>query len=163
MLSSFRFISSFCILAARLSIGFWVGGAILFVITSVAEQRHPQFDSVIRDQLATIRFPLYYVYAWCCLGTTLGATAIGAMLSGGRLRKRMLIVFGLTLLSAIIAIADYTLVYGPLQELITPPGQARNQQFIMLHDRSRIINEVHLSIALIAAIITCLPDRSLND
>jgi hypothetical protein len=57
-------------MATRLAISFWVGGAILFVITSVAEQRYPPFDSLIRDQLATIRFPLYYIFGWGCLGTT---------------------------------------------------------------------------------------------
>ncbi len=163
MLNPSRFFSSFSILTARLSIGFWVGGAMLFVITSVAEQRHPQFDSVIRDQLATIRFPLYYIFGWCCLGTTLLATAAGSILNSGRMRSRLLMVLGLTLLSTTIAIADYRLIYAPLQDLITPPGQARNQQFLTLHDRSRIINEVHLAIAMVAAIIVCLPDRSLND
>jgi hypothetical protein len=69
-----KFVSRLCVLATRLAISFWVGGAILFVITSVAEQRNPQFDSLIRDQLATIRFPLYYIFGWGCLGTTLVAS-----------------------------------------------------------------------------------------
>jgi hypothetical protein len=64
------------------------------------------------------------------------------------------------LLSTAIAIADYKWVYQPLQVLITPPGQARTQQFVTLHDQSRVINEVHLTIALIAAIVICLPEKS---
>ncbi len=44
------------------------GAAILFVITSVAEQTAPDFDSMIRDRLATIRFPYYYVYGFASLG-----------------------------------------------------------------------------------------------
>ena len=147
-------------MATRLAISFWVGGAILFVITSVAEQRHPQFDSLIRDQLATIRFPLYYIFGWVCLGTTLIASVIAAMLNKDCLRKRLIACFCLTLLSTAIAIADYKWVYQPLQVLITPPGQARTQQFVTLHDQSRVINEVHLTIALIAAIVICLPEKS---
>lgn len=160
MLNVSKLASHFCVMATRLAISFWVGGAILFVITSVAEQRHPQFDSTIRDQLATVRFPLYYVFGWGCLGTTLITAAIAATLNNGCLRKRLLACFCLTLLSTAIAVADYKWVYQPLQVLITPPGQARTQQFMALHDQSRIINEVHLTIALIAAIIICLPEKS---
>lgn len=159
MLNVSKLMSHLCVMAARLAISFWVGGAILFVITSVAEQRHPQFDSLIRDQLATIRFPLYYIFGWGCLGTTLVASLVAAMTNKGCLRKRMLACFCLTLLSTGIAVIDYKWVYQPLQELITPPGQARTQQFITLHDQSRLINEVHLTIALIAAIIICLPEK----
>lgn len=159
MLNVSKLMSHLCVMAARLAISFWVGGAILFVITSVAEQRHPQFDSLIRDQLATIRFPLYYIFGWGCLGTTLVASLMAAMMNKGCLRKRMLACFCLTLVSTAIAVVDYKWVYQPLQTLITPPGQARTQQFITLHDQSRLINEVHLTIALIAAIIISLPEK----
>lgn len=155
-----KFVSHLCVMATRLSISFWVGGAILFVITSVAEQRHSQFDSGIRDQLATIRFPLYYIFGWCCLGVTLVSSMIALVLNKGCLRKRLLACFCLTLLSTGIAIIDYKWVYLPLQVLITPPGQARTQQFMALHDQSRIINEVHLTIALVAAIIICIPEKT---
>ena len=159
MLNVSKLMSHLCVMATRLAISFWVGGAILFVITSVAEQRHPQFDSLIRDQLATIRFPLYYIFGWGCLGTTLLASLIAAMMNKGCLRKRLLACFCLTLVSTAIAVVDYKWVYQPLQTLITPPGQARTQQFITLHEQSRLINEVHLTIALIAAIIICLPEK----
>lgn len=160
MLNVSKFVSHLCVMATRLAISFWVGGAILFVITSVAEQRNPQFDSLIRDQLATIRFPLYYIFGWGCLGTTLVASLIAAMMNKGCLRKRLLACFCLTLLSTGIAVIDFKWVYQPLQVLITPPGQAKTQQFITLHEQSRLINEVHLTIALIAAIIICLPEKT---
>ena len=157
-----RFLAGLSVLIARLSITFWVGGAILFVITSVAEQRHAAFDSLIKDQLATIRFPLYYVFGWGCLGLAMASTLVGVVLQKACLRRRMIAAFLLTLLSTGIAIADYKWVYLPLQELITPPGQARTQQFISLHNRSCVINEVHLTIALLAAVLVCLPDRLTN-
>lgn len=159
MLNLSKLTSHLSVMMTRLAISFWVGGAILFVITSVAEQRHPQFDSLIRDQLATIRFPLYYIFGWCCLGTTLIASLFAAIMNKGCLRKRMVACFCLTLLSTLIAVADYQWVYQPLQTLITPPGQARTQQFITLHNQSRHINEVHLTIALMAAIVICLPEK----
>ncbi len=162
MFNPLRLAGSLCVLAARLSLCLWVGGAILFVITSVAEQRYSEFDSVIRDQLATIRFPLYYLFGAICLSLAAVSTAGGALLQRGCLRKRMIAAFCLTLLSTAIAMADYKWVYQPLQTLITPPGQVRTQEFMALHNQSRIINEVHLTIALIGAILICLPDKAAN-
>jgi len=159
VLNPVKIVRSLSVIAARLSLSLWVGGAMLFVITSVAEQTYSEFDSVIRDQLATIRFPLYYLFGWGCLGIATVSTALGALLQRGCLRKRMIAAFCLTLLSTAIAVVDYKWVYQPLQTLITPPGKARTQEFMTLHDRSRIINETHLTIALIAAILICLPDK----
>ena len=60
---------------ARLFLVAWIGGAALFVITSIAEQRTPEFDSITKDRLATIRFPLYYLYGMICLTVATAATA----------------------------------------------------------------------------------------
>lgn len=155
-----RFLSAISSLLVRLALGCWVGGAVLFVITSVAEQTSPMFDSRTRDQLATIRFPYYYLYCWICLGTALAAAVLGAICSSKCLRRRMMVAAGLTLISLGIAICDYHWVYKPLQALIIPPGEVRSQAFLTLHNRSRHINELHLTIALIAAIIICLPEKA---
>jgi len=136
---------------------FWVGGAILFVITSVAEQRHPSFDSLIRDQLATIRFPLYYQFCWLTLGVALVATISAFLTDTNPKRKQITLSAALTAIALLIAVADYTLVYLPLQDLITPPGQTRTQEFTRLHDRSRYTNEIHLTLALLSAIVLSTP------
>jgi hypothetical protein len=153
--------SRFLIATTRLLLSAWVGGAGLFVITSVAEQRSPEFSSVIRDQLATIRFPLYYLFAVMTLvPATLLLILCLCVTSTGRLKSVMLAAM-LSLASASIAGIDYVFVYRPLQALITPVGKARGQEFIALHNRSRQINEVHVSLALIAAIVVCsvrIPD-----
>ena len=147
------FPTSLSILLTRLALSFWVGSAILFVITSVAEQVHPSFDSMIKDQLATIRFPHYYRFGGICLAIALAGSLFAGLRCSGRTRKRLLIVFGLTLFSTAIVVFDYMMVYEPLQTLITPPGKARTQEFLALHDRSRIVNEVHLTIALVACLL----------
>lgn len=145
----------------RLLLSAWVGGAALFVMTSVAEQRSTDFTSVMRDQLATIRFPLYYLFALLTLVP--GTLFLVLMLLVPRVRRVRVVV-----LAAVLAVAscgtaawDYFQVYRPLQQLIEPPGKARTQEFILLHERSRLINEVHVSLALLAALLTCcgrLPD-----
>lgn len=155
-----RFFSATCSLLVRLALGCWVGGAVLFVITSVAEQTSPMFDSRTRDQLATIRFPYYYLYCWICLGIALAAALSGAIFASQPLRRRLSVTAILTLISLGIAIADYHWVYKPLQALIIPPGEVRSQEFLALHNRSRHINELHLTIALVAAIMICLPEKA---
>ena len=149
---------SLAVAVTRLSLAAWVGAAMLFVITSVEEQRSPAFDSVIRDQLATLRFPWYYIFGTICLSSALVCSAFGALLSTGFIRKRLLATSLLTILSSGIALADYAYVYSPLQHLIEPPGKSRTQDFIVLHERSRLINEIHLGLALLAAVVICIPE-----
>ncbi len=160
--NSSAFLSNLLCTVARLVLCFWVGGAVLFVITSVAEQRHPAFDSLIRDQLATIRFPIYYQFCWLTMGVALAATIAAFLTDTNPKRKQFAISATLTAIALLIAAADYTLVYLPLQKLITPPGQTRSEQFTQLHNRSRYTNQTHLGIALISAIVLCTPIRKEN-
>ncbi len=148
-----------CVLALRLSLAGWVGSAVLYVVTSVAEQTSPDFDSRIRDQLATIRFPLYYLFGGIMLLLALISGLASIVCCRGCIRKRVTAAFVFTMLSAAGAAADYVWVYQPLQQLISPPGQARDQRFINLHNWSRHANEVHLTLAMIAAVLACLPSR----
>jgi hypothetical protein len=157
--NSSAFLSNLLCTVARLLLCFWVGGAVLFVITSVAEQRYPTFDSRIRDQLATIRFPIYYQFCWLTMGVALAATIAAFLTDTHPRRKQFAISATITAISLMIAAADYTLIYLPLQKLITPPGQTRSEQFTQLHNRSRYANQTHLGIALISAVVLCTPIR----
>ncbi len=144
----------------RLLLAAWVGAAVLYVITSVAEQTSSHLDSLTRDQLATIRFPLYYRFG---LGIHVAGIVFGFVVwnrSPSENRRRFLFVFLLILLSSLLITLDYSFVYLPLQQLITPPGQVRSQQFIQLHNMSRHANEVHLTVILVAAILASLPLKS---
>lgn len=145
----------------RLLLPLWIGGAVLFVVTSVAEQRFPEFDSAIRDQLAAIRFPWYYLYCWLTLGTAAASACIAAFLLPAAARRNAVLVASLTAASLLIAVADYTCTYQPLIRLITPPGQKRTDEFNTLHNRSRVVNQIHLTIAIAAAVAASLPQSSL--
>lgn len=157
------------IVVCRLALAIWVGAAVLFVITSIAEQTSPQFDSTTRDQLATIRFPHYYRFAAGCLLTAAISGRIVVLKSAGRERRQFRLVFLLTLIATGIMAADHEWVYTPLQDEITPPGQPRTERFTELHARSTFVNEIHLALVAIAAIVACLPyaspnsDRSIAD
>lgn len=149
------------IVVLRLMLSAWIGAAILFVITSVAEQTSEHFGSLIRDQLAAIRFPHYYFFGCCIHVSCLVLSAFVAMVSANAVRRRFLYVGVFVLLSAMGMIADYQLVYQPLLELITPPGQVRTPEFTRLHNLSRYANQVHLSLMFVAAVIASrsLPDK----
>ena len=153
-------IFSTAVMLQRFVLSVWVGAAALYVITSVAEQTSPHFDTATRDLLATVRFPLYYKFGFIAhiIAGTFGFLAWRSAHSD--VRRRMLIVLGLTTLSALLMSLDYRLIYVPLQEVINPPGQPRGDAFEILHTRSKHANEVHVTLICVAAFLVCWPVRN---
>ena len=143
----------FCLSLLRLLLGAWVGAAVLFVITSVAEQTSPQFDSIIRDHLATIRFPLYYKFGFAIHGVGVLLSFVLCVQAPSGLAGRCRAIASLIVCATIMIGLDHQLVYLPLQELITPPGSVRTTEFQKLHKYSEYANTVHVLLMLIAAII----------
>ena len=141
----------------RLLLAAWIGGAILYVITSIAEQTSDHFGSVARDHLATIRFPLYYKFGFVIHSLSLLIAAAGLISATRTSRKRLISTLALISISGILILLDYFFVYSPLQEMITPAGKARTAEFVQLHKWSTYANLVHLSVMLIAAIVISLP------
>ena len=145
------------LMMARLFLIAWIGGAALFVITSIAEQRTPEFDSITKDRLATIRFPLYYLYGAICLTVATTTTGLAIATTQKGYRGKLIAGFLLCVLSSAVAGYDYVAVYSPLQKAISPPGQVRGPEFISLHKQSEFINEIHVTIAVLAAVLISLP------
>ena len=85
-----HFLNALFLTVARLFLVAWIGGAALFVITSIAEQRTPEFDSIDKDRLATIRFPLYYLYGAICLSTATAATGLAIATTPRGNRKKLI-------------------------------------------------------------------------
>ncbi len=138
----------------RLALAGWIGAAVLFVTTSIAEQVFPEFNATTRDQLATIRFPFYYATGVTCCTLTLAAGVLCRSLSR-RVTVGLIIIVGASVVFAI----DYWFVYRPLQALIIPPGQPRTEQFAQLHTWSRNVNTFHLLLTILAAVQVNLPIR----
>ena len=57
-------VRSLCLTISRFAISAWVGAACLFVVTTLKEVRSPQLDSVTKSELAVLRFPVYYTFAF---------------------------------------------------------------------------------------------------
>ena len=144
----------------RVLLSVWVGAAALYVITSIAEQTSPHFNTVVKDQLATVRFPLYYKFGFIIhiVCATMGFLAWRS--AETEHRRHMLCVLVLIMLSGLAMSLDFRFVYQPLQELIIPPGQARSAQFETLHVWSKYANEVHVTIVGLAAFLASVPLRT---
>ena len=129
----------------------------LFVINGVQQATSGQFESMTTDQLVLLRFPAYYLMGFILVGAAFIGSAVSGELVSFRRRGTLLGLFGLAL---VVMLFDYLVVYLPLAELITPPGKARTQGFQTLHQWSKIINSVDLSLVLLGAVLACWPTRT---
>lgn len=142
----------------RLSLAAWVGAAVLFVLTSVAEQISPDFSARTKNQLALVRFPFYYACGFGCLGT-----AVIAAVTCCRIQPRRRInqvVLGLTVAALLVMLADSVFVYSPLAEMMSDPVAAvetapRDDRFHAYHNWSKYINAVGVMLAGAAACFAC--------
>ncbi len=134
--------------AARFLTSFWLGAAALFVAAGVREVTTPELSETVKDLLVSRRFPVFYGFQWVCLA---GAISCAGVLCCFRKWGRDRVVFGLLLLAGTLAVGDYLLVYRPLLELITPPGQPRCDAFHSLHITSEIVNSVGWLLVFVAA------------
>ncbi len=141
---------SFALMMARFLIAAWCGAAILYVIVSVTEIRYPLFDSRIRDMLAYVRFPPYYICGFATLGFALvfnliatGHPAVG--------ERRSLLALSFVALALALMTLDYFFIYTPLLDMIRPPGGAKSSEFTSYHRWSEIINSAEVLLCLFAA------------
>jgi len=145
------------IMTLRFVLAVWVGAAILYVITSVAEQVAPEFDSRTRDQLAVLRFPLYYRFGFGCHIAAGLAGLLAWRTAPASRRSTYLVVLSLVIVSGILITADLRLIYQPLEAAITPAGQAHGEEFEKLHTWSKRANMVHVAVMAFAALLAMLP------
>lgn len=135
----------------------WVGAAVLYVVTSVAEQMSPLFNLQIRDQLALIRFPLYYRFGFGCHIACAIAGVLAWRTAPLNRRSTFLLVLFLIMVSGLLITLDHRMIYQPLEALISPAGQLRGAEFDRLHHLSKRANMVHVMIMAFAGIIAMLP------
>lgn len=141
---------------ARLAVSAWVGAATLFVIVGVSEVTTADFDSVIRDRLVVVRFPWYYAAGF----TLVAVGTVGTALARGHAQlshRRWICALGLLVLGLAGMTADYVAIYRPLEQMVTPPGKPRMQEFVTLHEWSARVNGVNLLLCAAAAGVLTWP------
>jgi hypothetical protein len=141
----------------RLALSAWVGAALLFVVNAVRQVTSEWFDSTTRHQLALLRFPPYYLFGFTLVG--LGCAGLLALtLLEARSRRRWAVALLLAASALVVMLADYWWVYLPLESMLTPPQRAVPADFVKLHRLSELVNTVHLSLALAAALAVDWPE-----
>lgn len=145
-----------CLMLARFCLSAWVGAAALFVVNGVQQVMEPEFDSTVKNRLALLRFPTYYVFGFVLVGLSLFCLAMlwrSPLIARWRQSLATLLVAG----SLGVMAYDYVQVYKPLEGMVTPPEEAKPAEFQTLHRRSEIVNSVHVGLCLAAAILVCWP------
>jgi len=147
---------SLALCLARFCTAAWIGAAVLFVVVGVREVTSPHFTSEIKDHLAVIRFPAFYV----CGAVLIGGAWLGTLAAAGHpqlSRRRQRIAAVLLALALVEFGADYQWIYCPMEALITPAGKPRTEEFTKLHHWSTRVNLVNLIVCLVAAGALCWP------
>ncbi len=139
------------LLLVRWTLSAWVGAAVLFVAVGVREVTSPEFTSEIKDRLVLLRFPLFYATGFALVGSAW--VGLGWLAATSR-DRRWIWVCGLVMVTLALGgmLADYLLIYLPLETLVNPPGQPRTQRFLGLHQWSSRVNTVNLAICLAASL-----------
>ena len=151
MRSLFLTISRFCLTA-------WVGAAVLFVVTAVAETMSPEFTSETKSTLAILRFPFYYAAGFGLVSAALiSGLLFGSHWSVGGFRRwiyRFLLVLALGLM-----LVDYLAVYQPLERMLSASEEARPAEFETYHRASMYVNAGHVGLCVFASLLICWPGQ----
>ncbi len=91
----------------------WVGAAVLFVMTGVAEVRSPEFESATKNSLAALRFPYYYLVGFTLVGFALFGSWMLSIRRTSLLKGVKSLVACMTIASILMNI-DYVWVFRPL-------------------------------------------------
>ena len=146
-----------CLTIARLTLAAWIGAAVLFVVTSIAEQRSTAFGSDVKSSLVVLRFPSYYSFGFVLVGLGLVGGAIGIDRHSNR--RRWFVLVGCLVLALLLMIVDYFAIYSPLHAIVTHPSGVRDARLMQLHRWSEQINTIDITLCAIAAIAVCWPEK----
>lgn len=133
---------------ARLASAMWLGAALLFVITSVAEQLNPALPLPTKNLLALIRFPWFYT-----CGAILLSTALLASLAIKHPPRGVAVASVLLMAALVIMFLDYAFIFRPLREHIRAHFTERTGRFQQLHHWSEGVNTFEYLLVLIAALL----------
>ncbi|MBS0205818.1 MAG: hypothetical protein JSS49_23190 [Planctomycetes bacterium] len=147
---------------ARFCSSAWIGAATLFVVVGILEVTRGGLDSTTKDILVALRFPPFYVTGFLLAGLAwLGACVAEFHVELPR-RRRAFAILSLVAVLALLFV-DYHWIYGPLESMVKPPGQAKPSSFVAYHEASKWINLVGLVFAWTAAVALNWPSRPCDE
>jgi len=125
---------------------------VLFVVSVVREVTTP-FEMVVKNQLVTLRFPVFYAFGFVLLGLAFAMSLALSLLQDRRL-KALGAIAVLSGLSLLVMLFDYLRVYVPLEAMVLSPQHVIPPEFFSLHQWSKWVNLVTATLSLIAAMIS---------
>ncbi len=143
------------LIALRFSLCSWVGAAVLFVVTGILQVMTPTFDATIKNHLAVIRFPAYYIFGFTHVGVAT-VSVLGLLLMTRRQpagRRALKVVFGLCVAALLVMTFDYVRVYRPLEAMMLDTSEVIPSTFRELHEWSKRLNFASLGMCLVAGLI----------
>lgn len=126
----------------------------MFVAITLNDILQGGLETILLDQLLLLRFPVYYVATFACLGGVwlclLGAVYSAPARSGER--RGGLWSLGLASAACFVLVVDYGAVYLPLRDLLLPLGSPRTPAFRVYHRWSEGLNLVTFVLMLALAL-----------
>jgi hypothetical protein len=147
-------VRNLCLTLSRFTIAAWVGAAALFVVTTLSEVHSPNLDSVAKAELAVLRFPAYYMFAF---GLVAAALILSACWPTTVSKLKRWTASSLLMLILILTGIDYVWIYTPLVQMTAAVDEARPAAFVSLHETSKWINTSQICVSIVAALTVCWP------
>lgn len=139
---------------SRLCLVAWMGAAIFFVAVAIRPIRSPDLDTISKALLASLLFPGYYSFGFTLLGLGWVSTLLA---KSGRFSWQLTWVT----LAIVISTSDWLWIYTPLAEMTRRQWMeqaAPAAEFRTYHIASMCVNSASLICAIVAAILSCLPE-----
>lgn len=132
----------------------------LFVISVVREVTTP-FETLVKNQLVALRFPVFYVFGFTLVGLGL-VTSLALTQCQPRRVRALRWIAGLCGVSLALMLFDYLRVYRPLEEMVLSPKYVIPPEFFSIHQWSKWLNLVTALLCLTAAMISVcdLPEEN---
>jgi hypothetical protein len=143
----------------RFLISAWIGAAVLFVVSLVKVITNEKLSSDIRDVIALINFPIFYLFGFVLVTVCfMMSTRVVKHYEVGKIRLKC---FQILLFCSLLVMAlDYFLVYTPMRQMIIESkGGARPDNFQLYHKISMYVSAAHLNLSFMAAILICWPRK----
>jgi hypothetical protein len=145
-----------CLAILRFCLSAWVGIAIFFVMIVLGLRHSDLFIDEVKFNHPKVLFPLYYGFAFVLLGLAFVGALAGLRSAATHILLRLArAAFVGAALG--IALLDYQFVYRPLAEMMAAQ-QVPAARFVLLHEKSRLLNAVVLGFSVLAAIAALWPE-----
>ncbi|WP_459556139.1 hypothetical protein [Lacunimicrobium album] len=151
--------SRFALMMSRFLVTSWVGAAGIFIWVTVMLAISPDLDSIAKDKVALIRFPIIYQFSFYVLVPAYVFHLISFRAMRPCFTRWVIAAFTIPFL-VMLGTVDYFNVYLPIADMIDPPGMVRPMQFHDYHDASERMGGMMFVLGLLTALMLNWPVKA---